>query len=116
MCAIDALGVPAMLGTTVRMESVDVTSGAPITVTLPPPGGQPGSEARWDPAGAVVFVGATGGSGPSADCCCDYLNFFTDHVAATAWTEAHPNVPGQILDQVDAVQLGIDLFGPLLGH
>ena len=108
MCAIDALGMSAMLGTDTRIESVDVTTGRPITMTMT------AGTSTWDPAGAVVFVGATAGGGPSADCCCGYLNFFTDRAAATAWTDAHPNVPGQILDRADAEALGIRLFGSLL--
>ena len=109
MCAIDALGMSAMLGTDTRIESVDVTTGQPITVSMTADG-----TSRWEPAGAVVFVGATAGGGPSADCCCDYLNFFSDSASATAWTDAHPTVPGQILDRAAAEALGIRLFGSLL--
>ena len=42
------------------------------------------------PRRAVVFVGADPCGGPSADCCCDYLNFFADRGAAQAWSAAHP--------------------------
>lgn len=108
MCAIDALGVAAMLGRDTQIESVDITGNHPVTVTTT------GGRTSWDPAGAVVFIGADAGGGPSADCCCDYLNFFTDHDAATAWAAMHPQVPGQILTQREAEQLGADLFGPLL--
>ncbi len=52
--------------------------------------------------------------GPSADCCCDYLNSFTDIGAARAWTATHPHVPGQILTQAEAIDLGARLFGHLL--
>lgn len=36
MCAIDALGISAMLGQDTRIESLDVTSGEPVTVTSSP--------------------------------------------------------------------------------
>lgn len=108
MCAIDALGISAMLGQDTLIESLDVTSGEPIRVTVTSEG------ATWEPNLAVVFVGAATGGGPSSDCCCDYLNFFTDHAGAQAWIAAHPHVPGQILDQTEAVALGIRLFQPLL--
>jgi alkylmercury lyase-like protein len=108
MCAIDALGMSAMLGTDIRIDSVDVTSGQPVTITMTAAG-----RTSWDPAAAVVFLGADAGGGPSADCCCDYLNFFTDRAAAAAWTIAHPHVPGQILTQAEAEQLAAQLFGPL---
>lgn len=109
MCAIDALGIGAMLGADTRIDSVDATSGRPVSVTMAADGG-----ADWQPTTAVVFIGADAGGGPSADVCCDYLNFFTDHAAAAAWTSAHPHIPGQILSQAEAEDLGAALFGPLL--
>lgn len=108
MCAIDALGMSAMLGEDTRIDSVDTTSGHPVTVTMTEGG------TGWDPAGAVVFIGADAAGGPSADCCCDYLNFFTDISAAQAWTAAHPHIPGQILTPAEAEDLSARLFGHLL--
>jgi hypothetical protein len=108
MCAIDALGISAMLGQDTRIGSLDATSGQPITVTMTANG------TDWDPKQAVVFIGALPGGGPSVDCCCDYLNFFTDRAAAQSCAAAHPKIPGQILDTVEAVDLGIRLFQPLL--
>jgi hypothetical protein len=108
MCAIDALGISAMVGQDTRIDSVDVTTGRPVTVTIL------GGRSSWDPPAAVVFIGADLGGGPSADCCCDYLNFFADREAAQAWTTTHPHVPGQILSQDEAEDLGVRLFGHLL--
>ena len=108
MCAIDALGISSMVDQDTLITSVDVTSGQPITVVTRD------GHTSWEPATAVVFIGADSGGGPSADCCCDYLNFFTDHHAAQAWTNRHPDVPGQILDQAEAEDLAIRLFGHLL--
>jgi hypothetical protein len=39
---------------------------------------------------------------------------FTDTSAAQAWTATHAGIPGQILDQAEAEQLGTQLFGHLL--
>lgn len=108
MCAIDALGISAMLGQDTRIESLDGTTGEPITVMMT------ASVAIWEPDKAVAFVGAATGGGPSSDCCCDYLNLFTDEAGAQAWIAAHPHIPGQILDQDEAVALGVRLFEPLL--
>lgn len=108
MCAVDALGISAMLNQDTRIESRDVTSGAPITIIMTAEG------TTWDPSTAVVFVGAAAGGGPSSECCCDYLNFFTDQLAAETWTAAHPHIPGQILEHAGAVDLGVQLFQPLL--
>jgi hypothetical protein len=69
-------------------------------------------------------LGSAGGGGfrrrrwirgrPSADCCCDYLNLFTDRAAAKTWAAAHPRVPGQILTRTEAEDLARRLFGHLL--
>src|SRR5208282_5745849 len=52
MCAIDALGIPAMLGTDAVITSADPVSGEPVQVRFT--SGVP----AWHPAGAVVFYGA----------------------------------------------------------
>ncbi|HET6299583.1 MAG TPA: alkylmercury lyase family protein [Kribbella sp.] len=108
MCAADALGMSAMLGQDTQIESVDATTGQPITVTLG------AGRTDWQPAEAVVFISADAGVGPSATTCCDYLNFFTNQTTAQAWITSHPHVPGQILTQTEAQELGINLFQPLL--
>ncbi|MEV6273370.1 alkylmercury lyase family protein [Kribbella sp. NPDC051936] len=108
MCAIDALGIAPMLDRDTLIESIDVTTGSPIRVLTR------NGRRTWEPAGAVVFVGAEAGGGPSADCCCDYLNFFTDRQSAQAWVDAHPAVPGEVLDQQQAEALADRLFGRLL--
>jgi hypothetical protein len=110
MCAIDALGMSPMLGQATLIRSVDASTGQPVTVTIRD------GHTSWRPAGAVVFIGADSGCGPSNDCCCDYLNFFIDRAAARAWAARHPNVPGQILSQAEAGELSIRLFQPLLAN
>ena len=108
MCAIDALGMAPMLDRDTRIESVDVTTGQPVTVTTT------SGRTTWQPTAAVVFIGADAGGGPSADSCCDYLNFFADHATAQAWTSTHPGILGQILNQAEAEDLATRLFQPLL--
>ncbi len=68
----------------------------------------------WEPATAVVFVGARPGGGPSTEACCDYLNVFADRPAAQAWAHANPHIAGEILDHADAELLGQRIFGDLL--
>ena len=108
MCAIDALGIAPMLGQNTFIESVDLATGEPIAVTTT------SGHTSWEPDTAVTFVGADGGGGPSAECCCDYLNFFTDQHAAHAWIQTHPHIPGQILGQPEAEALATRMFGHLL--
>jgi hypothetical protein len=108
MCAIDALGIAPMLNTDAHIDSTDQTTGHPVRITTT------SGHVRWEPAGAVVFLGASAGGGPSVDNCCNHLSFFTDAATANAWTTAHPHVPGQVLNQEQAEALATRLFGALL--
>ncbi|MER6974492.1 alkylmercury lyase family protein [Nocardioides sp. NPDC057767] len=107
MCGIDALGISAMLHEDVRIDTTDPVTGDPITVT------STAGRTTWNPPGAVAFVGADAGGGPSADCCCDYINLFTSSATAQAWAAAHPRVPGQVLTKIEAEELATSLFGAL---
>jgi hypothetical protein len=110
MCAIDALGISAMSGRPVVIESADPSTGEPVTVHVD------GTTSTWNPATAVVYVGRTGGqcAGPSASVCCEYMNFFATRAAASAWAASHPEITGGILGQARALQTGIGIFGQLL--
>ncbi|MFE5908061.1 alkylmercury lyase family protein [Streptomyces wedmorensis] len=110
MCAIDALGVAAMLDQDIQVTSADPVSGHPVAVSFI------SGSARWEPAGAVVFVGRRPGQGPAADVCCDALNFFADRSTAETWARRHPDVPGRITGQAEAVVLAAQTFGPLLAE
>ncbi|MGW2424244.1 alkylmercury lyase family protein [Streptomyces sp. NPDC001709] len=107
MCAIDALGMSAMLGKDVVIHSSDPITGDPVTVT------NRDGRAVWQPAGAVVGVGRRSCPGPAAEVCCDALNFFTSAATAHAWLQAHPEVRGQIIGQKRAEAIGRQIFGPL---
>jgi len=52
MCAIDALGIAAMLGTSLEVYSTDPLSGDAVTVSLEPDGA-----VEWEPVEAVVLAG-----------------------------------------------------------
>ncbi|MCU1680505.1 MAG: Alkylmercury lyase [Amycolatopsis sp.] len=108
MCVIDALGIPAMLDTDAVISTAAPDSGLTITITVT------SGLAVWEPPTAVVFVGAQAGTGPSEELCCDHLNAFPDRAAGQAWVNAHPEVPGSIVDGADAEQLGARIFGGLL--
>src|SRR5487761_453325 len=97
MCAIDALGVAAMLSRSVTISSAEPGTGNPITVAVP--AGKRG--AIWDPSTAVVFAGQQDTCGncaepealvppAAADVCCGYMNFFTAAASAAAWASARP--------------------------
>jgi len=110
MCAVDALGIASMLGTSVRINSADPSTGEPIAVAVD------GSRAVWEPDTAVVFVGRTASAceGSSAATCCGHMNFFTSHTTAAAWADARQEIIGGILSQGRALEVGRQIFGQLL--
>jgi hypothetical protein len=110
MCAIDALGIPVMLGRDVVITSKDPVTGAPIQVRFD------AGVATWQPRTAVVFYGSRATDGPAAAVCCGYLRFFADRAGAQDFAAAHPEVIGEVLDQGAAERLGAQIFGPLLGE
>lgn len=109
MCAIDALGLSAMLGRPVAITAAEPDTGRTITVTVD------ADRARWKPRTGVVFSGESGDPGcPSADRCCGYISFFTTRRAARAWARRHPEITGTVLRRHGALHIGIDTFGTLL--
>jgi hypothetical protein len=90
MCAIDALGIPAMLGCDAVITSADPVSGDPVQVRFT------SGVAAWQPAGAVVFYGVRPESGPAASVCCGYLRFFATRATAGQFAAAHPEAGGTI--------------------
>jgi alkylmercury lyase-like protein len=108
MCAVDALGIPFMLGTDAVITSTDPHTGEPVRVTVTD------GTAYYQPAEAVVVYAATGPTGRSVDTCCATINFFACPGSAQAWIAAHPSLAATVLTQEQAVALGRDIFGPLL--
>jgi hypothetical protein len=87
MCAIDALGLPFMLGTDAVITSTDPHNREPIQVTIVDRG------VTFRPPGTVVVYAATAAIGRSVDTCCSTINFFTSPDSAQAWIAAHPLSP-----------------------
>lgn len=109
MCAIDALGMSAMLGRPVTITATEPGTGHIVTVHADR------DRARWDPEGALVFAGATGDEGcPSADRTCGYINFFTSPQAARTWADHHPAITGAVLNQAQSLRQGVAEFGAFM--
>ena len=109
MCAIDALGMSAMLGRPVTITAAEPGTGRVITVRAD------GDQARWDPRTTVVFAGSAGDDGrPSADRSCCFINFFATAGNARAWAIRHPEVTGRLLTREAALRSGVAQFGTLL--
>ncbi len=111
MCAIDALGMSAMLGGPVTITSTEPGTGRTVTVQVDH------DAARWQPDTAAVFAGHTGSDPtccPSVDRSCGHINFFTTLDAAHDWAARNPGVTGVVLDQCQALARGIAHLGALL--
>jgi hypothetical protein len=108
MCAIDALGMAAMLGTAVEVRSRDPVTEEPIEVSLAPQG-----EQQWRPVETVVLAGRAC-DGPGYRSCCDVLNFFSSRRNAARYLAEHPDVQGHPITIPEAVAAGSAIFGEVL--
>lgn len=107
-CAIDALGIPSMLGVSATIHAVDPDDGSEVEVSLGPSG-----EPHSQPAEAVVLAAAAG-EGSSACCACPHINFFASHSSADLHLTAHPELSGTTMTLAEATTAGRLLFGELL--
>ncbi len=108
MCAIDALGIPQIADRDATITAADPSSCDPIQVEALAGGW------RWAPAATVVLIAQTGAGGPSAECTCGHVNFYTNAQRARAYLDGHPDLTGRVLDQATAVELAGGVFGGLL--
>jgi Alkylmercury lyase len=109
MCAVDALGIPFMLGESVGINSRDPLSDEEIAVRLEPEG-----SLDWRPKTAVVLWGGAGTDGPSATACCPFVHFFASSDTARVYLAERPRMTGEILAMPAAAQAGRAIFGDLL--
>jgi hypothetical protein len=112
MCAIDALGIPAMAGRDGRIAATDPRDGAPVVISVRR------GRWRWTPAGSVVVLARTKGCGTgcaSWEVLCPHTAFHASRDSARACLAARGDIDGEILDREDAVERGRRTFGPLLG-
>jgi hypothetical protein len=106
-CAIDALGIPAMLDRDVVINSQDPDTGEPIRITVT------NARASWHPDNTVVVVGSDRSCGPSACQSCPYITFHSSPANAAAHLQA-TDITGEILTQPQALAAGALLFGDVL--
>ena len=109
MCAIDALGIPAMLDTDATIESRCARCGKAIHVEV-----QHNTLRRYEPRDAQVWYLAVD------DCCipaleqCPSINFFCSAEHLAAWRAKHSDTHGDQLTIEEALVRGVAVFGSLL--
>lgn len=112
LCAIDALGAGAMLGSDATIESSCRGCGAPIRITT-----RDGGRAlrSVSPTATVVWSGIRYAGGCSATSGCTVKVFFCSDEHLAAWRErADPDGTGFRLSVEAALQVGKALFVPML--
>ena len=112
LCAIDALGVGAMLGRDTAVESSCRGCGTPIRITT-----RDGGHALHSvsPTAAVVWAGTLYADGCSATSGCTVKAFFCSDEDLAAWRgRTDPDCAGFRLSVEAALQVGKALFVPML--
>ncbi|HEX9539397.1 MAG TPA: alkylmercury lyase family protein [Streptosporangiaceae bacterium] len=112
MCAIDALGLPAMTGRDGQITSADPRDGTPVVVTAR------NGTWTWNPASAVVVAGRATGCGTecgSYEAMCANTVFHASRGSAQAYLAGRGDLDADILAQDTAIEAGRLNFGALLG-
>lgn len=111
MCAIDALGLPFMVGRPATIHTQDPIDATPLTIAV-----EPISRAqRWHPETVVVLANECS-EGPviKAECACPFINAFAGPETAERWRDDHPEIVVKLLTQEQALEDARTIFGALL--
>lgn len=112
MCAIDALGVGAMVGRDIMIESSCRVCAAPIQVETADRGTTLNVHT---PKGTVVWVGDQYAGGCGATSLCTTIAFFCSDEHLLSWrNSAGAGMTGHRLLVDEAHQVGMAIFGPML--
>ena len=112
MCAIDALGVGAMYGRDVAIDSTCAACGDAIRVETRDDGRALKS---FTPEGAIVWSGVAYADGCAATSLCTVRAFFCSDEHLASWRETeHPDGKGFRLSMDEGLQTGVAIFAPLL--
>lgn len=112
MCAIDALGLPFMVGRSATILTQDPADATLITITVEPANSD---HQTWRPTTAVVLANACGQEPViKAECSCPFTNAFACPETAERWRADHPEVVVHLLTQEQALAEARQIFGTLL--
>jgi hypothetical protein len=108
MCAIDALGIPFMLGQGAHIRSVCFFCQTPVTVDI-----VEGLLQGASPSTLVVWLSEEDGR-CVAEVRCPVMNFFCEEAHLRAWHASSSQERGRSLRVLEALELGKAAFGVLL--
>ena len=112
MCAVDALGMGAMLGIDVVVESACRSCGTPIRVRTRENGAALADDAPTD---AVVWAGVQYANSCAADSLCTVMAFFCSNAHLNSWRASQGSESrGFRLSMDEGLQMGKAIFMPLL--
>ncbi len=114
MCAIDALGVGAMYGKDVTIDSACPACGGAVHIETRDNGA---ALATFSPSSAVVWSGIRYFGGCAAESLCTVQAFFCSDEHLESWRSAnHPDVKAFRLSMDEGLQAGKAIFMPLLAQ
>lgn len=110
LCAVDALGIPAMLQEEAGIVSRCAHCGSQVEIQA-----SPDQVTRYLPGGAVVwFPISEDECCPVAESRCPYISFFCARDHLEAWHRGNGQPPGVVLSVHEAFEAGQEIFGALL--
>jgi hypothetical protein len=111
LCAVDALGITAMLKEDARISSRCAHCGWAVEIQA-----RPEQLTRYLPSETVVWFPIS----PKDDCCpvaqsrCPSINFFCASHHLETWRKANGQADGVVLSLNEAFEAGREIFGSLL--
>jgi hypothetical protein len=108
MCAIDALGMAAMLDQAIAIESACAECGTPIRLDV-----SPGTIAHAEPPDSVVLARRSGDE-PACETCCPFTLFACGPAHGDALTARLPETT--VVSPDEALRHGESIFGDMLGE
>jgi mercuric reductase len=109
MCAVDALGVSAMLEQPVSIYSHCAHCDEPISLEV-----RGETLATAHPSSVVVWYQAASANCVPATAKCPGINFYCNPTHRVAWSEGHPDSTGYELTLAEALMRGVKIFSLLL--
>jgi hypothetical protein len=113
LCAVDALGITAMLKERTRISSRCAHCGSPVEIQA-----RPEQLTQYLPSETVVWfpISSEDDCCPVAESRCPNISFFCAPDHLEVWRKVNGQSPGLALSLLEAFQAGREIFGSLLAQ